>query len=504
MTTRTLLLALAASMTAVPLAAQQSEYNLRLVEAQAKARYTPPLCPLKPVNAKVDKGIGLLRKAYDAKTPAERSASLDEARKTILAAITQEAQGPNAAAWYYLGRVSLMQGDAAGTDSAFTKAQELVPSCEIDITQYRQNNWAILANAALEFQRKGQSDSALALFREASKLFRGLPHVYSNMGVVFANTGREDSAAVYFQKALTIAEKDTSLTEDRNVAALNLAIMYQRTNRHPEAIAALHRYLTWKPDDLDAKKALASSFRSAGMADSAVAVEQAMVAGFAKTNLDSLDLQDLLAVGVAAFNAARYPDAAAAFAKAVKRNPWSRDSRYNLANTYLAMARQAHDSAAALRKAKLPNDAAKRDSLGWINDSSLVAEALRLLEIEPMNEDAIRLLAQGQRSLKQDEAVLKTAERLVGLPFSVEVSGFQMSAAGARFTGEAVGRSPQDVNGKPIKAAPVTLVLEFVDQTGTVVDSKELSIPVLAKDAKKPIELEGKGAGIVGWRYHAK
>lgn len=476
MTTRTILLALAASLAAQSVMAQQGGYNLRLAEAMQKAKYTPPLCPLKPVNAKVEKGVGLLRKAYDAKTPAERAASLDEAKKTLVAAITQEAQSGNAAAWYYLGRVSLMQGDPAGTDSAFTKAQDLVPSCEIDITQYRQNNWAMLANAALEFQRKGQADSALALFRDASLLFRGLPHVYSNMGVVFANSGKEDSAAVYFQKALSIAEKDTSLTEDRNVAALNLAIMYQRTNRHPEAITALHRYLAWKPDDVDAKKALAISFRAAGMADSASAVERAMVDAFAKTNLDSLDLQDLLAVGVAAFNAGKYPDAANAFAKAVKRNPWSRDSRYNLANTYLAM----------------------KDYQGLIDAST------KLIEIEPMNEDALRLLAQGQRNLKQDDAVLKTAERLVALPFSVEVNGFQMSAGGAKFSGEAVGRTAQDINGKTIKTAPMTLVLEFVDVNGTAIDTKEVSIPVLAKDAKHPIEVEGKGAGIVGWRYHAK
>ena len=476
MTTRTILLAFAASMAAASLAAQQGGYNLRLADAQQKVKYTPPLCPLKPVNAKVEKSVGLLRKSYDAKTPADRAASLDEAKKTIVAAITQEAQASNPAAWYYLARVALMQGDPAGADSAFTKAQDLVPSCEIDITQYRQNNWAMLANAALEFQRKGQSDSALALFRDASLLFRGLPHVYSNMGVVFANTSHEDSAAVYFQKALTIAEKDTLLTEDRNVAALNLAIMYQRTNRHPEAIAALRRYLAWKPDDIDAKKALAASFRSASMPDSALAVEHAMVEGFSKTNLDSLDLQDLLAVGVAAFNASKFPDAATAFGKAVKRNPWSRDSRYNLANTYLAMK----------------------------DYQNLIEQSNKLLEIEPMNEDAIRLLAQGQRNLKQDDAVLKTAERLVALPFSVEVNGFQMSGAGAKFTGEAVGRTAQDINGKPIKTGPMTLVLEFLDVNGTAIDSKEVAIPVLAKDAKHPIEVEGKGAGIVGWRYHAK
>ena len=503
MTMRARLLAFAALLAATPVAAQGGR-NPRLAEAVAAKKFAPGLCSLKPANGKVEKGIAALRKAYDAKTPADRGASLDEAGTSITQAITQEAQGSNAAAWYYLGRVALMQGDAAGADSAFTKAEQLSPSCEIDITQYRQNNWAVLANVALEFQRKGETDSALALFRDASKLFRGLPHVYSNMGVVFANSGHDDSAAVYFGKALEIAEKDTALTEDRNVAALNLAIMDQRTGKHKEAIAVLHKYLTWKPDDIDAKKALAQSFRGAGMPDSADAMDKAMVETFAKTNLDSLDLQDLMSVGVAAFNSGRYTDAETAFSKAVKRNQWSRDARYNLANTYLAMAKQAHDSAAALRKAKLTDQAAKRDSLGWKNDSSLVAEATKLVEIEPMNEDALRLVVQGHHALQHDDAAMKTAERMVSLPFSLEVSGFQMSAGGARFTGEAVGRAPTDVSGKAIKTAPVTLVLEFLDVNGTVVDSKEVAVPALAKDAKHQVEAAAKGTGIVGWRYHAK
>lgn len=478
MTTRTIVLAFAASLAAVPLPAQQAGpggYDLRLAAGQPP-KYTPPLCNLKAMNAKVDNASKLLRKAYDAKAPAEKSASLEEAKRTLLQAITQEAQASNGAAWYFLGRVALLQGDAAGTDSAFTKAVELAPACELDINQYRQNSWALLANAALEFQRKGQTDSALAVFRHASLLFRGLPHVFSNMGVVFANTGMEDSAAVYFAKALEIAEKDTSLTEDRNVAALNLSVMYERTGKHPQAIAMLHKYLAWKPDDMDARKALAVSFRNAGMPDSAAAIETAMVETFSKANPDSLDLQDLMSVGVAAFNAAKYQDAANAFEKALKRNPWSRDSRFNLANSYLAL-----------------KDYPK-----------LVETATKLLEIEPMSEDALRLLAQGQRNLKQDEAVLKTAERLVGLPFVLEVTGFQMSAGGAKFTGDAVGRSPQDVNGKPIKTGPVTLVLEFVDTNGQVLDTKEVPVPVLAKDARHKIEAEGKGTGIVGWRYHAQ
>lgn len=474
MITRPMFLALFGLLAAYPLAAQGGA-NLRLAQGQP-AKYTAALCPIKAMNSKVEKGISALRKSYDAKTPADRTAALTEARQNLTTAISTEAQGTNAAAWYYLGRVALQRGDPFEADSAFSKAQELSPTCEIDINQYRQNSWAMLANAAIEFQRKGDTDSALALFRDASVLFQGLPHVYSNMGVVFANSNREDSAAVYFAKALAIAEKDTSLTEDRNVSALNLGIMQSRLNKHAEAIATLHRYLAWKPNDSDARKVLASSFRAAGMADSADAVDQAMVAEFAKTNLDSLDMQDLMAVGVAAFNGKRYPEAETAFAKAVKRNPLSRDALYNLANTYYAMK----------------------------DNARLIEYSAKLLELEPMNEDALRLMAQGQRGLNQEEEVIKTATRLVMLPFTIEVTAFQTGPSGAKFSADAIGREPQDAAGKPIKTAPMTLVIEFLDQSGAVVDTKEVTVPVLAKGARNSVKAEAKGAGIIAWRYRAK
>ena len=474
MTTRTLILAVGCTLAAVPLAAQ-GRINPRLAAAQP-AKYTAALCPIKPMNSKVEKAISALRKSYEVKTPAEKTAQLEEARTNLVTAITNEAQATNAAAWYYLARVALLRGDPVEADSGFTKAEELVPSCEIDITQYRQNNWAMLANAGIEFQRKGETDSALALFRDASILFRDLPHVYSNMGVVFANSQREDSAAVYFNKALEIAEKDTTLTEDRNAAALNLAVMYSRQNKHVDAIAILRKYLAWKPGDTDARKVLASSFRAAGMADSADALELAMVAEFAKTNLDSLDSGDLMAVGVAAFNAKRYPEAETAFAKAVARNPWSRDALYNLANTYFAMK----------------------------NNEKLIEYSTKLLEMEPMNEDALRLLAQGQRGLNREEDVIKTATRLVVMPFTVEITGFHTSESKATLKAEAIGREAQDAAGKPLKTAPLTLVVEFVDAAGKVLDTEEITVPALKKGDKHPIDLTGTGTAIVGWRYKAK
>jgi tetratricopeptide (TPR) repeat protein len=393
-----------------------------------------------------------------------------------MAAFTEDAQTSNPAAWYFLARVALMRGDAAEADSGFTKAEAMVPSCEIDIAQYRQNSWAVLGTAGIEFQKQGEIDSAMAQFRDASAIFRGLPHVYSNMGVLFANRSESDSAAAYFAKSLAIAEADSSLVEDRNSAAMNLAVMYQRLNRHLDAITVLRKYLVWRPDDSDARKALAASFRGAGLIDSANAVEQAIVAEFAKANLDSLPLQDLLSVGVAAFNAEKYPEAVTAFASAVKRSPFSREARYNLANTYLALK----------------------------DYEKLVEHAAKLVEMEPLNEDAMRLLAQGQRALKRDAEVLKTAERLVGLPFSLDVTGFLMGQSSAQLQGEAVGRSPMDPAGKPLKISPVSIVIEFLDVTGAIIDTKEFTVPVVESGQKHPIQLEAKGAGIIGWKYRIK
>jgi tetratricopeptide (TPR) repeat protein len=165
--------------------------------------------------------------------------------------------------------------------------------------------------------------------------------------------------------------------------------MLQRLNRNPEAIAAFRKYLAWKPGDTDAQRSLAIAIAAPAMVDSAERWSAPWWPGFAKTNLDSLDLSDLMSVGVAAFNSQRYPDAETAFAKAAKRNPFGRDARYNLANTYFAMARLAHDKADAFRKAKQADSAAAYDAVATTNDLALIVEAQKLLEMEPMNTDAL-------------------------------------------------------------------------------------------------------------------
>ncbi|MGQ0704213.1 MAG: hypothetical protein ACT4PM_13895 [Gemmatimonadales bacterium] len=535
------------------MAAQSGRTNPRLAQAQ-DPKYVQGLCPLRPGHKQVEAGITALRKAYDAKTPDEKTRVLGEAQQTLVAAIAQGGQAGNGAAWYYLARVALLQGDPIGTDSAFTKAEELVPACEIDISRYRQNSWAALGQAGLELQRAGDTEGALQQFRDASYMFRGLPHIYSNMGVIFANSGRTDSAAFYFEKALQIGETDSELSQDRDNAAQNLALMYIRANRHMDAIKVLHKSRAWDSTSIalrrteldslrkqtvtpaiagridtlqaelgeiatrlnDTEKTMAISFRNAGMNDSAEALEGRLIARFSATNLDSLETSDLLTVGVAAYNAGRFAEAERAFGKAAERNPWSRDARYNASITQLAVSRQAKDSADALRRqarttrnpsaavrARLA-DTVKYDTESLAGSRKLVTEAIKLAEIDPMNEDVLRILAQGYRGLREDSSAYKTAERLVALPFSVEITVFQMGASRALLAAEASGRNPTDPEGKPIKVAPMTLVFEFLDAKGAVLDSKEVNVPVLTSSQKQSIEIEGKGNKIVAWRYRPK
>ena len=457
--------------------AQAPVIQPKLAELQPN-KFAFPLCPLKPQGS-VQKGVDALKKAYEPK--GDKAASLAQAKEQILTAIAKEGQATNAAAWYYLARVYLMQGDVGGVDSAFSKAQALQPQCELDINSQRQNNWANLARAGFELQKANNVDGAINLFRDASRLFNDMPQVVSNLGVLFANSNREDSAAVYFARALAITEAkiaagDTTLAEDRKSTGLNLALMYQRLDRHKEAIVALQKYLVWDPKNMDAKKALTQSFRAVKMDRAADSLENAMVGDMAKQNFDSLDTQDILAIGVAAFNAQKYQDAATAFAKGVARNPYNRDAVYNLANALLAL----------------------KD---W---EKLIDAAGKLVAIEPMNEDVYRLLGQGHKGLKHDAEVLKAAEKLVGLQVTIEMTNFQLGRKTASLKGAATGRAPTDAAGKTIKAAPVTLVVEFLTSGGTVVDTKEVALPLMTPGATHAIAVEGAGVDIAGWRYRLK
>jgi tetratricopeptide (TPR) repeat protein len=460
---------------AMSVSAQQSPVNDRVAKAMP-SRYVPPDCGLKPGHFKVSSGATYLKTAIETGS-ANRTRVLGSGQKVILEAIQQNGQGKNPAAWYYLGRIYLQQGDIVGADSAFTKAEAMSPACKEEISKVRYTGWVPLVNTGIEFAKQQNNDSALALFRQANTIYRDKPAAYLNGGVIFANAGQTDSAIAYWQKAAEIAER-TNTVEDRNVATRNLGAMYQKANRHKEAATVLEKYLSWAPQDAEVKRALATSYRATGQNDKAAELEKEVGAAAPAAGSPSAagGAASPMNAAIELYNQKKYAEAAAAFEKVLAAEPYHRDALYGLANSYI----------------------------GLKKGPKLAETAARLVAIEPLNDEIVRMLANGQRMAKKEAQANKTAIKVLSMPISVSVTQFAPTAAGATISGTATGREALTPQGKPVAAAPLTLVFEFLDNKGTVVANQEVQVEALKPGASQPIQVSAQGAGITAWRYKQK
>ncbi len=466
------LLILAAVVVPTVLSAQDAP-NARVIKAIA-GRYEVPGCDIKTGHFKVSSAATYLKSAYENPDGPRRERLLRDADRVLHEAFTENEQADNGAAWYYQGRIDLMQGDLRGADSSFTKAEQLLPECKEDIKHYRQAAGTVLTNPAGEFAKADNADSALALFRQSLLIYREFPTAYYNMGILFINAEQTDSASWYFAKAAELAEADARFNDLRNQATFNVAAMHQRADRHEQAITALRKYVVWVPGDVEARKALAVSLRATGKAEEAAALDKDLLAASAAAG--TLTSSDLMSAGVNYFNEKKFAEAAEAFQKAAEMAPYDRYAWFNLANTHLAL-----------------KDGPK-----------LVLVGKTLVQLEPLNEDHIKLLGEGYRlSNKQDE-LIATVTGLIGMPTSIAVDNFSRTSGGAKLEGVATGRQAQSAGGKDLPAKAVSVHVHFLDKAGTVVASKDLVIPALAPLAKHPFVLEAEGDGIMAYRYEVK
>jgi tetratricopeptide (TPR) repeat protein len=459
---------------AVSLLAQtQTVVNDRVAKGMP-SRFVPPTCGLKAGHFKVQSGATYLKTGIETGVPENQTRALNNGEKVLLEALQQNQQEKNPALWYYLGRIYLQRGDIVGADTALARAETLLPACKKEIGEVRYAAWVPLVNAGISFNKEEKNDSALALYRQASTIYRDKPLAFLNAGVIFANANQSDSALVYFQKASEIAEQ-TNAVEDRNAATRNWGALLQRAGRHQEAIPVLEKYVGWMPKDVEVKRALATSYRSTGQNDKAKAIEDEVGVAAPAAGQPSAAASasaEAMSAAVTLYNAKKYAEAAAAFEKVLATEPNNRDALYGLANAYVG-----------LKSPKLADAAA------------------RLVAIEPVNEEAVRLLANGQRMAKKETLANKTAIRLLAMPTAVKVTQFAPTADGASITATATGREGETAQGKPLVAKPLTLIFEFLDAKGAVVANQEVKIPALKAGEAHPIEVNAQGQGIAAWRY---
>jgi tetratricopeptide (TPR) repeat protein len=459
------------SLSGAPVLAQ-TVVNDRVVKAMP-SKYAPPNCGLKAGHFKVQSGATYLKTGIETPVPDNRVRALANGKKVLLEALEQNQQEKNPALWFYLGRISLQQGDIIGADTALTRAEALSPGCKKDISAVRYLGWVPLVNAGIDFTKAEKDDSALALYRQANTIYRDKPLAFLNAGVIFANAKQADSAIFYFQKASEVAEQTNSV-EDRNLATRNWGALLQMAGKHQEAIPVLEKYVGWMPKDVEVKRALAVSYRATGQNDKAKAIEQEVgaapgapaAAGGAGAQMNA---------AIALYNEKKYGEAATAFEQVLATEPYNRDALYGLANAYIG-----------LKSPKLADAAA------------------RLVAIEPLNDDAVRMLATGQRMAKKEARANKTAIQLISMPTTIKVTQFAPASGAATITGTATGREAENAQGKPVPAKPYSLVFEFLDDKGAVLANQEAQVPALKPGESHAISVNAQGAGITAWRYKQK
>ncbi len=485
------------------------------VIATGQIPWLAPKCDIKPRHRLVNSGVLFLKSASETRFDDQREKDLRDAEQRLTQALTSEGQDKNPAAWYYLARYYVARDDVAGADSAFRKAEALMPACHDDILFYRRNAlWVPAFNAGVTALNAQSYDSAIAAFRRAILVYDAEPQTYTILGTAYFNAGQPDSAARFFRLAVQSASapKDSVAKKD---AIFNMGNAFYMAHQYDSAAAAYAEYLRGAPNDAQALTRLGDVLAAAGHLDSAMSVYREIIA-----HPDLVDPVSLINTGVSVYNAAPpWPDTAAtstscrterrggrtltavqrrkitvdcdsvagqamkernaaaqtnyqlgaqAFEAALQRAPQSRDGLYNLSNTYLAL----HDP------------------------DKMLAMAQRLVVLDPMNRSALRLVAQAWQIKGRTDSALHyviLADSL--LPVEISVGSFSPGDSSATIRGLVTNYHEQP-------STPHTVAFELLSSDGTVLATQTLEVPALEASGTHAFQLRATGTGIIAWRYH--
>ena len=476
----------------------------------AQGEWRGPTCDLKPGHYLVNSAVLYLKNATETKFADQRQKDLRDAFKVLEQAVTSGNQQKNPAAWYYLGRYYLATNDAAGADSAFTKAVALAPGCAGDVNLYRRQLWMPLMNAGIAAWQAGNTDSAIGSFRRANQLYAGEPTGFVYLATLFSNAQQPDSAAKYFKLAIEAA-RDPKYAKDRQDAMFNLARVYHAAQRYDDAVAAYKEYLVVYPRDLQATAGLAAVYSLMGKRDEAMSMYMQVL-----QHADSADAADLFAVGRAILNGVPNPPDTAALGKGCRAD--ARKASRTLTARQVATrcdsvtTKAIHDYDAAARgdyrlvmqavEAGLAKNPYDREALLIYTGAAALAgdtaraftASQRLYGVDPLNRQTLRMVAQAWRLKGKGDSTLHYLQLAESLQVEVTVQGFTPGQHDATLS--AVVSNPRST-----ASPPRTLTFEFLSAKGEVIATQTQDVAAIAPGGNVTFELKPKGVGIVAWRY---
>jgi hypothetical protein len=354
------------------------------------------------------------------------------------------------------------------------------PLCAPVATSIKEQGYIPLYNLGARALGSNALDTAKAYATRATVLDPDRPEAYNLIAGIALKTKDLPTAATNYKKVIETSGTDTSFTKTKLGALFNLGVVMQnqadaasgdqKKDFAKQAADTWTQYLQLKPDDADAKGALARAQQAAGDTAAVTATYADMIANPQKYT----DLQ-LFQAAFTASRANRDADAEKLFGAGLKLNPYFRDGLYFVAAGYFNQKKQ----------------------------DTLFLLARRLIDLDPNNADNWRLLA-GAYQLRQNADKLPAARKAdadttllyynkyKNMPVQLRVSKFAKS--GDQLT---IGGVVQNSTSSP---KSLTVKFQFIDKNGQTVTSQDVPVQVPATGMQN-FETTVTGQGIAAYKY---
>jgi tetratricopeptide (TPR) repeat protein len=352
---------------------------------------------------------------------------------------------------YFLAGVAYARlREYARADSMFTTAQRIYPAYELDIEPEREAAWGGAFNAGLVAYEDGDVDATIAVWTGATHIYDLRPEAHRNLGSLLSAEGRFPEAIDAYFDALAGLDRRpaTRLLSDEDLLAREAARMeierdlselLLATDRFVEAEPILRRRVERDPENADLRADLAAALAGLGRDDEAREIYTALLSE------EGLALTQVFSLGVGLFRSGQYLPAAAAFRRVTELQPESRDGWFNYANSLFAA--QAWDS--------------------------LAVAGSRLVELDPLGENAHLMTARARLELGDRQGALASLDRADQTPVHVEDLQMRRSGTAVSVHGRITGNAADP-------GAPITLRFTFFGEAAAFLGTETVTLPAPA------------------------
>lgn len=334
--------------------------------------------------------------------------------------------------------------------------EELRPECSDFAERVRYSEWARVYNRAIEAYQGGDTDQALTHFVRASNVYKDARSLV-NAATLFRQKGQLDTAAVLYEEVLDSGGEPEQIRD----AVTSLARIRGEQGNPEEALSVFRDYMAEHPDDVLVRLNYAQTLSDAGQTDSAQVIFEEML------NRPDLDFAQWSQLGIGLYRAGNYEDAAKAFRSAREIDPLNKESMENLGSS-LVQAKQ-------------------------FEEAMGVADTLATWY--PYDNQNLSLAVRAFSQAGDSQRAQALLNQMKAMPIKFHQLGMASPGQGQYAMQGIVENATMD-------RSSATVTFELLDETGNVVDTKDLEIDLPAQGERRQFQVQFQAEpGAATFRY---